>query len=691
MVNQQAKPVARVSSLAALRKSATSPSEDIVSNVESFSKAFDDEIEQKKPRQIAFVTPGLPHPSELELWNSVAKLLGVRATVITSCSEESGFHEFIQSCTESGYSLHLEFIALNTVSDNRTFLAGVEEHIKDANLVIAVGESSLSTFQVTKARRQFQNRMVVWQTTPRPPEATLGSRTNGAPTPDIARQKALRREILRSCDAIFSFDKDSSTWAYLENVSAQRIRRVPRGINLKKFSAEMNASQRIALRESLGLPEADFIFLQTGPLELESGALDSVYAFKSLLQSHPTYVNNTKLVFCGTGSSGADVRQAVVDLQLDDHVFFLNPNDPNTRQIIGNQMCNLLGICDALIHNPLTAVNGTTGRNLDCTYDVLCGLASGLSVVSNGTGWIGDFLARFYKTFSVGNIHSQSRSMRECIEKQEKLASIKINIHNTMENELELGKAASEITSALRSILDTEIKYEGKEVSILINTIEELVRAQRYLDAIQLISSAFQNPSLCSANKATLFRLIGDCFTKLGDLDNGSQNYLRALEHDAYCSKSLIGLGTVALQRRQYNLAVPHFQKAVSLAPKDHLANLGLSLAFEGLGELQQAVQWAARSCSLNIEDTAAVFTLVRLAHELNEFSEAEIVLSRYVSLHPYDINMTFALGGVAFQTGKMNMATQLMETILMLDPMNTRAHGLLAQIQRKQDSRKQA
>jgi tetratricopeptide (TPR) repeat protein len=318
-------------------------------------------------------------------------------------------------------------------------------------------------------------------------------------------------------------------------------------------------------------------------------------------------------------------------------------------------------------------------------------MASGLSVISNGNGWVGDFLSRFYKTFSAGNIHSQSRSMRECIEKQEKITIIKKQVRKAMESELDIRKSATEFAGVLQSILSTEMRYEGNDVASLINTIEELVRAQRYIDAIQLISNAFQDASLSAANKATLFRLIGDCFTKLGDLDNGAQNYLRALEHDPYCSKSLIGLGTVALQRRQYNLAVPHFQKSVSLAPKDHLANLGLALAFEGLGELKQAIQWATRSCSLNIEDTAAIFTLVRLSHELAEFTDAENILSRYVSLHPHDVNMTFSLGGVAFQMGKFDMATQLMETILMLDPMNTRAHGLLAQIQRKHDTRKQA
>ena len=188
-----------------------------------------------------------------------------------------------------------------------------------------------------------------------------------------------------------------------------------------------------------------------------------------------------------------------------------------------------------------------------------------------------------------------------------------------------------------------------------------------------------------------MFRHIGDCFTKLGDLENGTANYTRALELDPYCGKSLIGLGTVALQQQNYNVAVPQFQKAVGLAPRDDMASLGLGLAFEGLGELEEARRWTSRACNLNIENTAAIFNLVKLAYDTEVFAEAEEVVSRYVGHHPHDINMIFTLGGLAFRGGKYEEAAKLMENILLLDPMNGRAHGLMVQIQKRNESRRQA
>lgn len=232
---------------------------------------------------------------------------------------------------------------------------------------------------------------------------------------------------------------------------------------------------------------------------------------------------------------------------------------------------------------------------------------------------------------------------------------------------------------------------EIENTSKLIVQIEEMVIAKQYIDAINLISQAFQKSNLSLIQQANLFRLIGDCFTKLGDLDNGVMNYSKALELDPYCAKCFIGLGTIALQRNNYNIAVPQFQKAVSLAPNDDMASLGLGLAFEGLNELKQALSWTVRACHLKADNTVAIFNLVKLSFEMEQFSDAERILIRYLGLHPNDVNMIYTLGTIEFKTGKNDIALQLMENILTLDPMNSRAHSLMQQIQKQDVQKKQA
>lgn len=644
-------------------------------------------------KKVAFVAPILPHHCELEIWNAMVKNTGVTGVILTSDQEDRSFQTFVETCNLAGIEVALTCKTLETTLENKSFLGGLENEIRDADIVVAVGEASLATYQAMKARRSFQNRLFVWQNAPRPP-ATLGlwkATPFAALPPQMTREKTVRREVLKTCDAIISLDKEGATWAYLEEVNPQRIRRINRGVNTKIFNLEKWESNKRDIRKALGLAANDFIFLQTGPLEIDSGALDTVYAFKSLIQSHAKFVGKVKLLFCSTGVSSADVRQAVVDLQLEDHVFFLNPSESGNKLLVGNQLSPLIAACDGLIHSPLAPSNGSPQRYLDTTYDILCGMACGVTIISNGFGWAGEFAGRFYKTFAGGNIHSLSKIMFESIDKREKLTNVRRAAFKAVENELNFDQSAEEFGKIIVSALTGPQVQDVNSIDACFEQIEKTIQSKQYLDAIHLINKAFAMSELTTTQKANLFRHIGDCFTKLGDLENGQANYTRALELDPYCGKTLIGLGTVALQQHNYNVAVPQFQKAVGLSPRDDMASLGLGLAFEGLGELEEARRWTARACNLNIENTVAIFNLVKLAYDTEVFNEAEEVVSRYVGLHPHDINMVFTLGGLAFRNGKLEEATKLMENILLLDPMNSRAHSLMGQIQKRSDSRRQA
>jgi tetratricopeptide (TPR) repeat protein len=318
-------------------------------------------------------------------------------------------------------------------------------------------------------------------------------------------------------------------------------------------------------------------------------------------------------------------------------------------------------------------------------------MACGVTIISNGFGWAGEFASRFYKTFAGGNIHSLSRLMFEAIDKREKLTNVRRAAFKAIENELNFNQTVEDFGKIIAATLSGPNVQDVNSVDSCFEQIEKTIQSKQYLDAIHLINKAFSMPDLTTTQKANLFRHIGDCFTKLGDLENGQANYTRALELDPYCGKTLIGLGTVALQQHNYNVAVPQFQKAVGIAPRDDMASLGLGLAFEGLGELEEARRWTSRACNLNIENTVAIFNLVKLAYDTEFFEEAEQIVSRYVGLHPHDINMVFTLGGLAFRSGKLEEAGKLMENILLLDPMNSRAHSLMAQIQKRTDARRQA
>lgn len=679
----------------------TQPSEKLIDVIERMKSAPQQSLFTKQSpshadqvgKKIAFVAPILPHHCELEIWNAVVIKTGVIGVVLTADQEEKSFQTFVETCHLANIPVALTCKTLETTLENKSFLGGLENEIRDADVVVAVGEASLSTYQAMKARRSLQNRLLVWQNAPRPP-STLGlwkATPFATLPPQMTRERTIRREVLKTCDAIISLDKEGATWAYLEEVNPQRIRRINRGVNTQIFNLEKWESNKRDIRKALGLASNDFIFLQAGPLEIDSGALDTVYAFKSLIQSHTKFAGKIKLLFCSTGASSAEIRQAVVDLQLEEHVFFLNPSESGNKLLVGNQLSPLIAACDGLIHSPLAPSNGSPQRYLDTTYDILCGLSCGVTVISNGFGWAGEFAGRFYKTFAGGNIHSLTRLMFDAVDKRDKLSNVRRAAFKAIENELNFEQATADFGKIIISTLAGPQVQDANSVDACFEQIDKTMQSKQYLDAIHLINKAFGISDITTTQRANLFRYIADCFTKLGDLENGQANYTRALELDPYCGKTLIGVGTVALQQHNYNVAVLQFQKAVGVSPRDDMASLGLGLAFEGLGELEEARRWTSRACKLNIENTVAIFNLVKLAYDAEVFDEAEEVVSRYVGLHPHDMNMVFTLGGLAFRSGKLEEATKLMENILLLDPMNSRAHSLLGQIQKRMDARRQA
>lgn len=635
--------------------------------------------------QICFVAPVLPHTCILDIWNGAVTALNVVGTVITSSDERAQFEEYVKYANAQGFGVSLEVKTLESMAENRTFLAGLDTELEAAQVVVALGETSLATYQSMKHCKRQLKRFVVWQNAPRPVHTLPGSRLGGAfVQPHIAREKSMRREILRSCEVLLCFDKESATLAYLEGVSAQRIRRLSRGISLDRYSSEFKSIHRNEIRKALQLGDDQYVYLQVGPLEVEAGAFDTLFAFKSLIQSSSHFARNIKLVCCGHGTAAADIRQMVVDLGLDEAVYFLSQTADGSPEIRGDHLSHLVAVADTVIHNPVSPIGGEPLRFLDSTYDVLCAVSYGIPVVSNGSGWIGEWMSRFGRTFAPGNIHSQAKMMRDVFDKRAKYESINRSAQRALENDLPISSAVQDCAGILKALSQQVSSSDTREVQELFEQIEKAVQAQLYVEAIQSIEQAFASSGLSPSQRSWLFRTVGDCFTRLGDLSSGRDNYLRAAELDPYCHKVFIGLGTVALQEKQYNVAVPHFHKAVGLAPKDDMANLGLGLAFEGLAEPQEARNWTLRACQLNPENRPALYHLVKLSHEMEDYEATIAVIEKYLSLHPYDVHMIYTLGGLKYKIGNVDESLRLMRDILRIDPMNNLAHSLVAQIERE-------
>jgi tetratricopeptide (TPR) repeat protein len=633
---------------------------------------------------IAFVAPSLPHPCELEVWSEA--MTDFEGTVYTSLSEKKVAEQFLDAISSVNKKSFLNFVYLNNDPENETFLSGLESEIFNADIVVALGENNVSTFQCIKTRDAAKFRLLLWQNSPRPQETLPIYRglKYEKPETQLEREKTVRKESLRLVDLIITPDKDSSTWTFLQDVDAARIRRIVRGVNPERFRVENVLQKRNELRKIFNLGSTDYIFLQLGALELDAGALDSVYAFKAFLQTNEKLRDTSKLLFAGKGDMLSQVKKIVAQQQLDSNVLFIHVSENNPSKLVPNQLCDLIPLADAVIHSPFGATNGTPGRYVDATYDVLCAASSAITIISNGSGWVGEWISHSYKTFAAGNIHSLSKMLSDAILNSEKLMQVKKHLRNTLEHELSLSHSALDLHNVILKILEKPRIAINTEIETLMRSIEGLIKAKEFTKAISAIEKSFSIPNLTNIQKAELYRFIGDCFTKLGDLESGLKNYTESLNLDAFNFKTYIGVGSIALQGNEYNLAVPQFQKAVQLAPKDDMASLGLGMSFDGLKEKNQALKWIFRACNLNIKNTLAIYQLTKISYDSNEFKELEEVVERYLQEVPGDLNIMYTHAGLLYKQNRIFESLEILEKMLAKDTQNEMALQLKLQIEQE-------
>ena len=120
------------------------------------------------------------------------------------------------------------------------------------------------------------------------------------------------------------------------------------------------------------------------------------------------------------------------------------------------------------------------------------------------------------------------------------------------------------------------------------------------------------------------------------------------------------------------------------------MACLGLGLSFQGLGEDTEAIKWVIKSLELEIENTAGLYSLVKLSHELESYQEAELYLSRYLERHPLHRDFGYTLAGIYFQQEKYDEAKGLLGDLQQHYGASEQVTALLRKINNRENNSRQ-
>ena len=370
-----------------------------------------------------------------------------------------------------------------------------------------------------------------------------------------------------------------------------------------------------------------------GPVEWEEGLHDLMAGARLAIKSKPSLKNKLKIVVCGIGSFANDLKDSSINFETDFCVSYFAPSRESIQTIYQ--------ATDSIFISSLPSRDRIDGD----PYRILSAVANQIPVIACRSPLIEQYLGKHRIDFCQGSPLSLQKAIVKLADAKSLIKDIVRKNYDTYGKRFSENQVRKNMEEIFSKFIQSDIKVDKSGLDHQILEVEAKIKSKQYMDAIDLIEAIFSTKEMPVHHRSNLYRMVGDCFVKLGDYEGAKNAYITSAELDPYSSRTYIGLGTIGLMKNSFDIAVIHFQKAISLAPEDEMSNLGLGLAFQGMNEWKEAKRWVYKAVQINPENTAALYSLVKASHETEEYEQIEECLTNYLKIHPNDYNFIYTLG----------------------------------------------
>ncbi len=590
-------------------------------------------------RKIAIVLGTLPHFFDLQQFSFLEEIYDL--TLISSAT--------ICDCiAESLTDLHIPLLSLPNYEHSPSFLPGLEALLANFECVILNDRTGVCAYQVVKARAQFHFRLVLWV-------------DNISPFPgdNSDELKVIRREIAKSSDAFLVQSDAARNALKIEGENADKIVCIAPQLSPKKLPDAR--ARRLAL-EAIGLCDGDVVVSYFGSVTWASSLMDLVHAAKICKDADAHLQRRLRIVIFGEGDFIKNVQDRAIQLGIDNDIHYISPRK--------HAWLTVLTATSAMYYAP----KETPEEHVFHPSLLVRTMLQKIPVITSRSPVIEEYLGKHRLDFCPSSILSLAQSLRKLTTAQPLIMDIVAKNRTKAEAFVAPEYALEKFQKLLEGVKPSELV---KNIDSQIAEAENLLLSKQYLESVHRIEKIFHYQDLSRPQKATLYRLMGDSFTRLNALERAKLAYIKAIEIDEYLHQAFLGLGTVHMLAKTYEIAVIHFEKAVMIAPEDAMAALGLGLALQALGKYPEALQCLYKATILNPEDLTAIYSLIKLAYQLERYTEAEEVLRKYLMLHPQNHNLLFSLAGILLKQGKFAETVELSDRILDANPNDQRTLNL--------------
>lgn len=175
---------------------------------------------------------------------------------------------------------------------------------------------------------------------------------------------------------------------------------------------------------------------------------------------------------------------------------------------------------------------------------------------------------------------------------------------------------------------------------------------------------------------------LGDCYTALGDFDQGRACYRESAALAPDEAGPYVGLGVIAIQNDQIDDAERAFSIARRLNAKCSEAYGGLAMVYQQKHKYPQAFEMYLKCLELDTDNLVALLGLFQTSCQMGTFSKIIHYLEVYLDRHPGDTSVLFCLATLYAREGQLEQARACLMTVLALEPTKAEAVNLLADVQ---------
>ncbi len=544
-------------------------------------------------------------------------------------------------------SIGLRVLALPDHDENHTFLPGLEPVLAGFHTIIVKERIGLYAYQAVKAKWLHRSRLIV-----------LIDNLTPWPAQDIPRLRTIRDEVTKAADAFMvQSEAARDMLTMIEGIDSKRIYFVPPFVS---HTQNPGGKAKAVALTALGFHDGDFLVSVVGQVEWEEGLFDALHGVALARNENGGEYSKIKLAVCGVGSFDLVLQERIEALGLTTAVKIFQP-DRNHNALI-------MDASSAIFSSIIQSRDRLEGD----PFKVVTAVANRIPLLSGRTPMAEEFVGKYRLDFCLGSSLSISHAISRAFSSKGLCADIATKAMQKSGHTLDQSKAVFHL--AIEHAKRVDSRPSDNILIVQIEEIEQLVSKANYVDAITLIDRVFSTYDLAVHHKSNLYRIIGDCFTKLGDMTSGKEAYETALSLDPYLATAVIGLGVICINQNKSDMAIVQFQKAVTYAPQDDMACLGLGLAFQGLGEMPEANKWMERCLDLNPTNAAGLYSLLKNAHQSKDFTFALPALERYLKLKPQDLSVKYSYAGALYAVSDYERSMGVVDEILTSNPTHSQA-----------------